>query len=170
VVDVAKCMRIQKLVHDDFEMLCCIYKQGIKIWFATFQTEVPNWEQWNNTHLMFGRIGTFENNQLIGWASLSPVSSKCVYCGMAEVSVYTHEAHRNKGVGRFLLNELICESEQNDIWTLQSSVFPENTASIQLHLNCGFRIVGTREKIGLKDGILKDNIILERRSKTIGAH
>jgi L-amino acid N-acyltransferase YncA len=168
VVVAAKVMNIKKLEYKNFEMLCCIYKQGIDTGIATFQTDVPTWENWNNSHLIFGRIGAFEHNQLIGWASLSPVSSRCVYSGVAEVSVYIHEAHRNKGVGKLLLNELICESEQNNIWTLQSGIFPENKKSIQLHVSCGFRIIGTREKIGFKNGIWYDNLILERRSKIIG--
>jgi L-amino acid N-acyltransferase YncA len=161
-------MEIVNLEFKDFEMLCTIYKQGIETGIATFQREIPKWEQWNNSHLEFGRLGIFANSLLIGWASLSPVSSRSVYCGVAEVSIYIHNEHQNKGVGKLLLSTLIDESERHNIWTLQSSIFPENKASISVHLNCDFRIVGTREKIGMKDSIWRDNLLLERRSKIIG--
>ncbi len=161
-------MEIKIYTKDDFEDLCFIYKQGIDTGIATFQTDIPTWEDWDKSHFTFGRIGTFENKNLIGWASLSPVSNRCVYSGVAEVSIYIHDEHRNKGIGKLLLNKLIQESETNNIWTLQSGIFSENKASIQLHLNCGFRIIGQREKIGLKNGVWKDNIILEKRSKKIG--
>ncbi len=161
-------MTIRKLQVQDFEAICIIYKQGIDTGIATFQTEIPTWQQWDSSHMQAGRIGAFDNDILIGWACLSPVSSRCVYSGVAEVSVYIHTEHRNKGVGKALLQALITESENNGIWTLQSGIFSENEASVQLHVHCGFRIVGTREKIAMKDGIWKDNVILERRSKVLG--
>ena len=168
MVDVANEMRIQKITYEHFETLCLIYKQGIETGIATFQIEIPTWELWDKSHLTFGRIGIFDNENLVGWAALSPVSSRCIYKGVAEVSIYIHNEYKNKGIGKFLLNELIKESEENNIWTLQSLIFSENNASINLHIICGFRIIGIREKIGLKDGVWKDNIILEKRSKTIG--
>ncbi len=161
-------MKLQKIKYQDFERLCLIYKQGIETGIATFQNDIPTWDHWNNTHLAFGRIGAFVNDLLIGWASLSPVSNRVVYSGVAEVSIYIHNDYKNKGVGKFLLNQLIKESEENNIWTLQSSIFTDNNASVKLHLSCGFRIIGCREKIGLKNGEWKDNLILERRSKKVG--
>ena len=105
---------------------------------------------------------------MLGWTALSPVSSRCVYAGVAEVSVYVATNARGKGIGEMLLNELIKQSESNEIWTLQSGIFAENQNSIKLHEKCGFRIVGYREKIGKKDGVWKDNVLMERRSKNIG--
>ena len=105
---------------------------------------------------------------MLGWAALTPVSGRCVYAGVAEVSVYISHAERGKGVGELLLKELISQSEANGIWTLQSSIFSENISSIRLHEKCGFRIVGYREKIVKKHGVWKDNILMERRSVIIG--
>lgn len=161
-------MEIRHYTEVNFENLCQIYKQGIETGIATFQTELPNWETWDNTHLKFGRIGMFEEDKLIGWCSLSPVSNRCVYGGVAEVSIYVDSNYQNKGIAKQLLQKLISESEENGIWTLQSGIFPENKASVQVHLNCGFRIVGVREKIGKKDGVWKDSLLLEKRSQTIG--
>ncbi len=161
-------MEIRQIAFEDFEQLVLIYKQGIDTGIATFQTDIPVWDYWNSNHLAFGRVGVFNNNLLIGWAALTKVSNRCVYEGVAEVSVYVHNDYKSKGIGKLLLMELIKVSEANIIWTLQSSIFSENLPSINLHLKCGFRIIGTREKIAIKDGIWKDNIILEKRSKTIG--
>ena len=114
------------------------------------------------------RIAAFEGGQMAGWAALSPVSSRCVYAGVAEVSVYIAENFRGKGVGKYLLSNLIKESEDAALWTLQSGIFSENTASIKLHEQCGFRVIGYREKIGKKDGVWKDTVIMERRSQVVG--
>jgi len=105
---------------------------------------------------------------MLGWTALTPVSSRCVYAGVAEVSIYIGKEERGKGIGKILLTELIRQSEENGIWTLQSGIFAENESSIKLHEKCGFRIVGYREKIGKKNGVWKDNVLMERRSKTIG--
>ena len=105
---------------------------------------------------------------MLGWTALTPVSSRCVYSGVAEVSVYVATDARGKGIGKTLLTELIQQSEENGIWTLQSGIFAENEGSIKLHEKCGFRLVGYREKIGKKNGIWKDNVLMERRSKNIG--
>jgi len=114
------------------------------------------------------RIVAVKEQQIIGWAALSPVSSRCVYGGVAEISVYIAKNARNLGVGTLLLEQLILESEKEGIWTLQSGVFPENTGSIKLHEKTGFRYIGKREKIGKLDGKWKDNLLFERRSKKIG--
>ncbi|MEW5900096.1 MAG: N-acetyltransferase family protein, partial [Acidobacteriota bacterium] len=105
---------------------------------------------------------------ILGWAALSPVSGRCVYAGVAKVSVYVGAGARGKGVGRALLSRLIEESEKNDIWTLQAGIFPENAASLALHERCGFRVVGRREKLGKLKGIWRDVILLERRSVKVG--
>ncbi len=142
--------------------------QGIKTGIATFETSSPQWDDWNQSHFAFGRIATFENNQMLGWAALIPVSSRCVYGGVAEVSIYVSENSRGKNIGKRLLIALIKESEDNHIWTLQSSIFRQNIASLHLHLKCGFRQIGYKEKIGLLNGIWYDNILLERRSNKVG--
>jgi phosphinothricin acetyltransferase len=108
------------------------------------------------------------NGKVSGWAGLSPVSSRCVYGGVAEVSVYVETGSRRSGLGEQLLRKLISESEKNGYWTLQSGIFPENKASLRLHEKVGFRVIGYRERIGQLDGIWKDNILLERRSKKVG--
>lgn len=145
-----------------------IYEEGIATGNATFQQSAPQWEEWDNTHLPHSRIVAKDEDQVLGWAALTPVSGRCVYAGVAEVSVYVREGARGKGLGRQLLQRLIEESEQNKIWTLQASIFPENIESIKIHEACGFRIVGYREKIGSMNGTWRDTILMERRSKIIG--
>src|SRR5690606_13557469 len=119
-------------------------------------------------HLPFGRIIALENNNYLGWAALSPVSSRCVYGGVAEVSVYVSESARGKGVGEFLLKNLIEISEANNIWTLQSGIVRDNVTSHKIHIKFGFREIGYKEKVGQLLGVWKDNVLLERRSKIIG--
>ncbi len=106
--------------------------------------------------------------EVLGWAALSKVSSRCVYGGVAEVSLYVGSRFRGQGVGRALLERLIVESENEGYWTLQSGIFPENQASIALHEKAGFRKIGIRERIGRRDGEWKDNLLMERRSKRVG--
>lgn len=145
-----------------------IYLQGIATKQATFQTDAPNWEDWDKGHLSDFRYVAIVNGIVAGWAALTPVSGRCVYAGVTEVSVYIHEDYRGKGVGKSLLQQLITETEKNNIWTLQAGVFPENQPSIKLHEKLGFRQVGYREKIGKMDGVWRDTVLLERRSKTTG--
>ena len=161
-------MEIKNFDALSYVQLTQIYLQGIATGYATFQTSAPDWEAWNNSHLNEGRIAAFEQTKMLGWAALSPVSSRCVYAGVAEVSIYIDLAYRWKGIGKLLLAELIAQSEKAGIWTLQSSIFPENKASIKMHESCGFRHIGYREKIGQLNGVWRDNIIMERRSKTVG--
>lgn len=161
-------MEIRGIVKEDFARLAEIYKQGIETGIATFQNDIPDWECWDKSHLSNCRVAIFERNTMAGWAALTPVSGRCVYAGVAEVSIYIAAGFRRAGIGKSLLQQLISESEQAGLWTLQSGIFTENTASIALHEKCGFRIIGYREKIGQKNGVWKDNIIMERRSKTIG--
>jgi len=144
-----------------------IYKEGILTGMATFEKEIPGWEVWDSDHLKACRLIATINEDLVGWAALSPVSSRCVYGGVGEVSVYVSQEFRGNHIGEILLRELIAESEKNGLWTIQSGIFPENIGSIKLHEKVGFRKIGYREKIGELDGIWKDNILLERRSKLI---
>ena len=145
-----------------------IYEEGIATGNATFQTVAPAWEEWNKDHLIVARFVAVDNHEILGWAALTPVSGRCVYAGVAEVSVYVATAARGKGVGKTLLQSLIKASEENDLWTLQAGIFPENIASIKLHEANGFRIIGTREKIGRMYGVWRDTVLLERRSKVVG--
>jgi len=161
-------MEIIELLPDHWEDIRTIYLQGIATKHATFQKEAPSWEEWNKGHLSNLRYIAVIDGAIAGWAVLSPVSSRCVYAGVTEVSVYIHESYRGKGVGQALLQKLINESEANNIWTLQSGIFPENTASIALHEKLGFRIIGYREKVGKMDGIWRDTVLMERRSKITG--
>lgn len=145
-----------------------IYLEGIATGHATFETAAPPWEQWDAAHLPFARLVGRLDGELIGWAALSPVSQRCVYGGVAEVSVYVSASTRRSGLGRKLLEALIDESEQNGIWTLQAGMFPENTGSLALHQSCGFREVGRRLRIGKMRGTWRDTILLERRSTVVG--
>ena len=145
-----------------------IYKQGIDTGFATFEKEIPSYEQWNRNHISSCRLIALRDGKIAGWAALSSVSGRCVYGGVAEVSVYVAEKARGKGVGILLMEELIISSEMAGIWTLQSGIFPQNTGSIKLHEKVGFRFLGKRERIGQLDGNWKDNLLFERRSKIVG--
>ena len=142
-----------------------IYTEGIDTGNATFETDCPEWETWDRNHLKNCRFVAIENNSLAGWAALSPVSGRCVYKGVAEVSVYIDSKYRGKGIGKELMNRLINESESEGFWTLQAGIFPENTGSCKLHEKNGFRLVGKREKVGRMDGKWRDVLLYERRSK-----
>ena len=156
---------IDQMRASDWEQVRSIYLEGIRSGNSTFETDAPSWEKWNEGHLPFARFVMREEEKVLGWAALSPVSKRAVYRGVAEVTVYVTESARGKGIGRVLLEALIAESEKNGIWTLQASIFPENVASVALHLNCGFREVGRRERIGKQNGIWRDTLLFERRSK-----
>lgn len=161
-------IEIKHIKAEDWQAVANIYKLGIETGIATFEMEVPTWEKWDQTHLQICRLAAWLDNTLIGWAALSPVSDRCVYGGVAEVSVYVDTNHNGKGIGTLLLEELITKSEHEGIWTLQAGIFRENIASIELHKKVGFREIGFREKVGKKNGKWYDNAILERRSKTVG--
>lgn len=152
----------------DWEAVSKIYTEGIATGFATFETNTPTYEAWNSAHMSSCRIVATENEQILGWAALSPVSSRCVYGGIGEVSVYVSQESRGKGAGKLLLKALIEESEAEGLWTIQSGIFPENKGSIELHKKVGFRYIGKREKVGKLDGVWKDNLLFERRSETVG--
>ena len=159
---------IAPLRPGDWEEVKAIYLEGIATGNATFETAAPSWEQWDAGHLRFARLVARLERNLIAWAALSPVSQRCVYSGVAEVSVYVSASSRRSGIGRKLLQSLIDESEQNGIWTLQAGMFPENTGSLALHQSCGFCEVGRRRRIGKMNGIWRDTILLERRSPIVG--
>lgn len=161
-------MNLIEISEENYPEVARIYGEGLQTGTATFETTIPSWEKWDAGHLPFGRIIAVEDNNYLGWAALSPVSSRCVYGGVAEVSVYVAETARGKGAGAFLLKNLIEISEANNIWTLQSGNFRDNVASHKLHIKCGFREVGYKEKVGQLHGVWKDNVLFERRSKVVG--
>jgi L-amino acid N-acyltransferase YncA len=158
---------IRTLTEDDWPAVAAIYEEGIATGLATFETAAPTWPEWNRAHLGDQRLVADEDGEVLGWAALSPVSERCVYAGVAEVSVYVAERARGRGLGRALLERLARNAESAGIWTLQAGVFPENRASLALHHGCGFRTVGIRERIGRLDGAWRDVVLLERRSEGV---
>lgn len=165
---VKKAIRIEPMVPGDWLAVRDIYLEGIATRQATFETEAPAWEAWHAAHLPFARLVARHDGIVIGWAALSPVSARKVYAGVAEVSVYVVGHQKGLGLGRLLLEALIAAAEANGIWTLQAVVFAENAASVALHRRCEFREVGRRERIAKLDGVWRDTMLLERRSRTIG--
>jgi L-amino acid N-acyltransferase YncA len=161
---------IKMLGDQDWEALRKIYLEGLATGEASFETRAPTQAEWDAGHLSFGRIGAYSvpETRLIGFAALSSVSKRQAYVGVAEVSVYVAAAVRGSGVGRALLQALVQESESNGIWTLQASIFPENQASLRLHESLGFRTVGQRERISKLEGVWRNTVLLERRSKVVG--
>ena len=146
-----------------------IYCEGLATRNATFETESPGWDKWNAGHHPKARLVVRVDRRVVGWAALSPVSSRRVYAGVAEVSIYVATASRGQGLGNALLRALIEDSELHNFWTLQAGIFPENNESIALHKSCGFREVGRRERIGHLHGKWRDVLLLERRSGKAGA-
>jgi phosphinothricin acetyltransferase len=152
----------------DWHEVARIYEAGIATKNATFETQVPEWEAWNNAHRRDARLVAKIDHKIAGWAALSNVSSRCVYAGVAEVSIYIDAVYRGQGIGDQLMTALIAESESNGIWTLQAGIFPENAASIKLHHKHGFRTIGKKERIGKMDKQWRDVALLERRSQVVG--
>jgi phosphinothricin acetyltransferase len=142
-----------------------IYAQGLATGNASFETETPSWEEFQAGHLAGHLLVALDAEAVLGWAVLSPVSDRCAYQGVAEDSVYVAETAQGHGVGRALLTQLTRRAESAGIWTVQAGIFPENTASIALHHCCGFRTVGLRERLGQREGIWRDVLLLERRGK-----
>ena len=159
---------IGPMAEQDWPEVRKIYVQGINTGNATFEKSPPEWEAWDAGHLRACRLVARSADGVVGWAALSPVSSRCVFTGVAEVSVYVAGQARGQGVGKKLLHQLIEDSEREGIWTLQAGIFPENTASVELHKHYGFRVVGTREKLGSMDGRWRDVLLMERRSTVSG--
>lgn len=152
----------------DFPSVKEIYRQGIETKNATFEPVAPGWTRWDKKFMPWPRLVAVSGKEVAGWAALMAVSSRAVYAGVGEISIYVHSGHRSKGIGYQLLKELISASEQNNIWTLQAGIFPENSASLKMHKALGFREVGYREKIGKMDGKWRNVILLERRSSIAG--
>jgi L-amino acid N-acyltransferase YncA len=159
---------IESLTHDVWEDVKRIYLSGIETKNATFETKAPEWEAWDQAHRKDCRFIAVVDHTVAGWAALSPVSGRCVYAGVAEVSVYVDAQFRGKGIGHALLARLITESEAKGVWTLQAGIFPENVGSIVLHTKHGFRQIGIREKLGKMDGRWRDVGLFERRSAVAG--
>ena len=158
------------MTNSDWPRVAQIYREGMDTGFATFEKEVPAFQVWDAAHLKIGRLVAANAETILGWAALSPVSSRCVYGGVAEVSIYIAQESRGQGVGKLLMQQLIVESEKAGFWTLQSGIFPENKGSVELHLKMGFRYIGKRERIGKRDNVWKDNLLFERRSALVGLH
>ena len=156
------------LLPEHWPAVRSIYEEGIKTGNATFENQSPDWETWTNSHVLHSRIIAIVDNEITGWATLTPVSGRCVYAGVGEVSIYVAEKFRGRKTGDALLKELIKQSGENNIWTLQAGIFPENKGSIKIHEANGFRIVGYREKIGQMNGIWRDTLLLEKRSSKTG--
>jgi len=161
-------MMIRSMTKHDSSRILEIYKMGIDTGNATFETVVPSWSDWDIKHLEHSRLVYVENDKILGWGALSPVSARAVYKGVAEISIYVDTNNLGKGIGSQLMEKMIQSSEQQGIWTLFSSVFPENTSTIKLHEKFGFRVIGTRERIAQLNGKWRDTVLLERRSKTVG--
>ncbi|AXV37542.1 MAG: GNAT family N-acetyltransferase [Methanobacteriaceae archaeon] len=160
--------KIDEMRYKDWKRVSQIYKDGIDTGNATFETIFPSWDIWISNHIPKCNIVARREEKILGWAALSLTSNREAYSGVAEVSVYVSKKYQRKGVGLSLLRKLIELSENKCIWTLQAGIFPENQVSINLHKKCGFRIVGIREKIGKMDGIWRDVVLMERRSKIVG--
>jgi len=159
---------IEAMSEKDWPAVSTIYGEGIATGNATFEKSIPEWQKWDSGHLRTCRLVARAGNDVLGWAALTPVSGRCVYAGVAEVSVYVAERARGQKVGLKLLHKLVEASEREGIWTLQAGIFPENIASVELHKRCGFTTVGTRKRLGRMDGRWRDVSLMERRSKTVG--
>jgi L-amino acid N-acyltransferase YncA len=161
-------MTIEEMKPADWPSVRAIYAEGIATGRATFETDAPEWAVWDAARLSAPRLVVRVGAEVAGWAALSPVSTRRVYAGVADVGIYVAAAQRGRGLGRALLAALVSASERCGIWTLQAGIFPENEASLRLHRACGFREVGRRERIGRRDGVWRDTLLLERRSRVVG--
>lgn len=161
-------LNIREMVETDWQRVSAIYKQGVETGIATFQNSIPEYKEWDESHLKTCRYVITHHQKVVGWAALSPVSSRCVYAGVAELSVYVDNDYKGQGLGSRLLTYLSDQTEKYGIWTLQAGIMQENKTSINLHKKCGFREVGYREKIG-KDinGIWRNIVLMEKRSPLV---
>ena len=159
---------IRQMTINDAGAVLDIYKKGLESGIATFETEVPDWQYWDESHHKFCRFVYEENCKVLGWGALAPVSKRSCYEGVAELSIYIDTDHLGRGIGAKLMKTVVESSEEFGIWTLQSSIFPENVASHKIHLGHGFREVGMRKRIAQLDGVWRDTLIMERRSQKVG--
>ena len=150
---------------NDWPRIREIYAAGIATGDATFETSIPSWEQWDRTHLANHRLVAERDREVVAWAALSPVSGRCFDVGVGEDSIYVDPVVQGRGVGTSLLRTLVSDSERGGFWTVQAGIFPENVASIKLHERCGFRIIGTRERIAQLNGVWRDSLLLEHRRR-----
>jgi len=158
---------IRTMLQSDSERVLDIYRMGLETGNATFETVVPSWQEWDSRHLSHSRFVFDDDGIVMGWAALSPFSTREAYRGVAELSIYVATGFRGRKLGSELMEQVISSSEQNGIWTLVSSVFPENEATLKLHKKYGFRVIGRRERIARHKGKWRDTILLERRSLNI---
>jgi L-amino acid N-acyltransferase YncA len=156
-------VEVRALLPDDWSAVADIYWDGMRGGLATFETEVPSWEVWDAAHLPEHRLVAVAGGEIVGWAALSPASSRRCYTGVVENSVYVAREAQGQGIGRLLLDALLKGARKEGLWTVQTSIFPENRASLALHERCGFRVVGVRERIARRDGIWRDTVFLEKR-------
>jgi L-amino acid N-acyltransferase YncA len=167
--ETALAYRVVPMVIGHASGVLAIYQAGIDEGNATFETVAPSWEAFDASKLTDHRLAAVsDDDTVLGWIGVSAVSDRCVYAGVVEHSVYVHPDARGRGIGRALLDALIVSTEAAGIWTIQSGIFPENAASIALHQSAGFRVVGRRERIGQRDGVWRDVLLLERRSRSVG--
>ena len=159
---------IREITEADYPSVKRIFEEGIASGNSTFQKTAPEWSEWNEAKLPYCRLAAVVGNEIAGWTALTSTSKREVYKGVNEESIYIAEKFAGKGIGKLLLSALIDESEKNGVWTLYAAIFPENKISIKLHLSCGFREIGYMEKAGCMNGVWRDTILFERRSKKIG--
>jgi L-amino acid N-acyltransferase YncA len=160
-------VELRSLDASDWDAVANIYWDGIRDGLATFETSIPAWEEWAAAHSPGLRLVAEVGFDIAGWVAAAPVSARRAYRGVVEHSVYVASDHRRKGIGRLLLEGLIERADEAGVWTIQTSIFPENAASLALHRGCGFREVGVRERIAKRDGLWRDTILLERRSPRV---
>jgi L-amino acid N-acyltransferase YncA len=160
-------LEMRDLRPGDWPEVARIYEEGIATGNATFETEVPSWEEWDAAHLAEQRFVAERDGRVVGWIALSPVSRRPCYAGVAEISIYVADAARGNGVGTDLLAAAVDSAERDGLWTLQTSVFPENEPSLALLRRFGFRTVGTRERIGRLHGVWRNTVLVERRSEVV---
>ena len=159
---------IRNLRPDDAARVLQIYQQGLDSGEASFETEAPDWRGFDNKYHEFSRLVSERDEQVQGWAALAPVSARACYRGVAEISIYVAAEQMGRGIGTELMQAMVDASEANGIWSLYSSIFPENEATRRLHLRHGFREVGLRKRIAQQHGRWRDTLILERRSEVVG--
>lgn len=161
-------VRVAPMGPEHAEEVLGIYRLGIDEGNATFETAAPGWEAFDAAKLPAHRLVAADGDgRLLGWAAVSPVSDRCAYAGVVEHSVYVHPDARGRRVGLALLDALLASTEAAGIWTVQSGIFPENEASLALHQRAGFRVIGTRERVGRHRGVWRDVVLVERRSPRI---